>query len=192
MESELEMDMMTREEAYMELTKYVDNKNLLKHMISTEAVLIRLAKLFDQDPDLWGMAGLLHDIDYEDTKELPEEHSLKGAEILEKMGFSEELVYAVKVHNERHGLPRNSLLDKALYATDPMTGLIVAGALIRPDKKLSGVDVPFLRKKFDQKAFAKGANREQILTCSELGLSLEEFLGFGLEAMQGISEALEL
>ncbi len=192
MESELEMDMMTREEAYMELTKYVDNKNLLKHMISTEAVLIRLAKLFDQDPDLWGMAGLLHDIDYEDTKELPEEHSLKGAEILENMGFSEELVYAVKVHNERHGLPRNSLLDKALYATDPMTGLIVAGALIRPDKKLSGVDVPFLRKKFDQKAFAKGANREQILTCSELGLSLEEFLGFGLEAMQGISDALEL
>ncbi|SHH23542.1 HDIG domain-containing protein [Desulfosporosinus lacus DSM 15449] len=184
--------MMTREEAYMELTKYVDNKNLLKHMISTEAVLIRLAKLFDQDPDLWGMAGLLHDIDYEDTKELPEEHSLKGAEILENMGFSEELVYAVKVHNERHGLPRNSLLDKALYATDPMTGLIVAGALIRPDKKLSGVDVPFLRKKFDQKAFAKGANREQILTCSELGLSLEEFLGFGLEAMQGISDALEL
>ncbi|MCO1601587.1 HDIG domain-containing metalloprotein [Desulfosporosinus nitroreducens] len=183
---------MTREEAYMELTKYVDNKNLLKHMISTEAVLIRLAKLFDQDPDLWGMAGLLHDIDYEDTKELPEEHSLKGAEILENMGFSEELVYAVKVHNERHGLLRNSLLDKALYATDPMTGLIVAGALIRPDKKLSGVDVPFLRKKFDQKAFAKGANREQILTCSELGLSLEEFLGFGLEAMQGISEALEL
>jgi len=184
--------MMTREEAYMELTKYVNNKNLLKHMISTEVVLIRLAKHFDQDPDIWGMAGLLHDIDYEDTKEQPEEHSLKGAKILEKMGFSEELVYAVKVHNECHDLPRNSLLDKALYATDPMTGLIVAGALIRPDKKLSGVDVPFLRKKFDQKAFAKGANRQQILTCSEMGLSLEEFLGIGLEAMQGISEALEL
>ncbi|HBW34917.1 MAG TPA: phosphohydrolase [Desulfosporosinus sp.] len=184
--------MMTREEAYSELIKYVDNKNLLKHMLSTEIVLIRLAKHFDQDPDLWGMAGLLHDIDYEDTKEQPEVHSLKGAEILESMGLPQELVYAVKVHNERHGLPRISLLDKALYATDPMTGLIVAGALIRPDKKLSGVDVPFLRKKFDQKAFAKGADRQQILTCSELGLSLEEFLGYGLEAMQGISIELEL
>ncbi|GAB6153261.1 HDIG domain-containing protein [Desulfosporosinus burensis] len=184
--------MMTREEAYSELIKYVDNKNLLKHMLSTEIVLIRLAKHFDQDPDLWGMAGLLHDIDYEDTKEQPEVHSLKGAEILESMGLPQELVYAVKVHNQRHGLPRISLLDKALYATDPMTGLIVAGALIRPDKKLSGVDVPFLRKKFDQKAFAKGADRQQILTCSELGLSLEEFLGYGLEAMQGISLELEL
>ncbi|WP_459928660.1 HDIG domain-containing metalloprotein [Desulfosporosinus burensis] len=183
---------MTREEAYSELIKYVDNKNLLKHMLSTEIVLIRLAKHFDQDPDLWGMAGLLHDIDYEDTKEQPEVHSLKGAEILESMGLPQELVYAVKVHNQRHGLPRISLLDKALYATDPMTGLIVAGALIRPDKKLSGVDVPFLRKKFDQKAFAKGADRQQILTCSELGLSLEEFLGYGLEAMQGISLELEL
>lgn len=186
------IEMMTREEAYIELTKNVENKNLLKHMFSTEAVLIRLAKHFDQDPDLWGLAGLLHDIDYEETKEQPFVHSLKGAEMLASMGFPEELVYAVKVHNERHSLPRISLLDKALYATDPMTGLIVAGALIRPDKKLSGVDVSFLRKKFDSKSFAKGADRQQILMCSELGLSLEEFLGYGLEAMQGISEALEL
>ena len=95
--------MMTREEAYTELTKYVDNKNLLKHMFSTEAVLILLAKHFDQDPGLWGLAGLLHDIDYEDTKEQPNIHSLKGAEMLDSMGFPEELVYAVKVHNERHG-----------------------------------------------------------------------------------------
>src|SRR5665647_2391716 len=103
--------MRTREEAYSELIKYVDNKNLLKHMFSTEAVLIRLAKHFDQDPDLWGLAGLLHDIDYEDTKEQPNIHSLKGAEMLGSMGFPEELVYAVKVHNQRHGLPRISLLD---------------------------------------------------------------------------------
>jgi len=184
--------MMTREEAYSELIKYVDNKNLLKHMISTEVVLIRLAKHFDQDPDLWGMTGLLHDIDYEDTKEQPEVHSLKGSEMLESMGFPEELVYAVKVHNQRHGLPCISLLDKALFATDPMTGLIVAGALVRPEKKLAAVDVSYLRKKFDQKAFARGADRDQIRTCSELGLTLEEFLGYGLEAMQGISNELEL
>lgn len=186
------MNMMSRTESYTELTKVVNNKNLLKHMLSTEAVLTRLAKHFDQDPDLWGLAGLLHDIDYEETKEQPDVHALKGAEMLEGLGFPVELVYAVKVHNERHGLPRNSLLDKALYATDPMTGLIVAGALVRPEKKLAVVDVPFLQKKFDEKSFARGANRQQILTCSELGLSLEEFLGYGLEAMQGISEALEL
>ncbi len=108
------------------------------------------------------------------------------------MGFFEELVHAVKAHNERLGFPRETLLDKALYATDPLTGLIVAGALIRPEKKLAVVDIPFLRKRFDEKAFARGANRQQILACSELGLSLEEFLGFGLEAMQGIAEELEL
>lgn len=154
--------------------------------------MIRLAKHFDQDPDVWGLAGLLHDIDYNETKDLPEVHSLKGAEMLEELGLPEELVYAVKVHNDRHGLLRVSLLDKALYATDPLTGLVVAGALIRPEKKLSVVDVQFLLKRFDEKSFARGANREQIAACSDLDLSLEEFLGYGLEAMQGIAEDLEL
>ncbi len=184
--------MITREEAYIELTKYITNKNLLKHMLSTEAVMIRLAKHFDQNPDIWGIAGLMHDIDYDETKDLPDVHSLKGAEILTEMGLPEEIAYAVKVHNERHGLPRVSLLDKALYATDPLTGLIVAGALIRPEKKLAAVDVPSLLKRFGEKSFARGANREQIQACSELGLTLEEFLALGLEAMQGIAEELEL
>ena len=176
----------------MELTKYIDNKNLLKHMIATEAVMIRLAKYFDQDPDVWGLAGLLHDIDYEETKDKPEIHGIRGAEILAGLGLAEEIGYAVKVHNDRIGLPRVSLLDKALYAIDPLTGLIVAGALIRPEKKLAVVDVPFLRKRFDEKSFARGANRQQIQACSELGLNLEEFLGLGLEAMQGIAGELEL
>lgn len=184
--------MLTRTEALTELQKYVTNKNLLKHMLSTEAVMIRLAKHFDQNPDVWGLAGLMHDIDYDQTKDRPEVHGLKGAEILTDLGFPEELIHAVKAHNERLGVPRESLLDKALYATDPLTGLIVAGALIRPEKKLAAIDVPFLRKRFDEKAFARGANRRQILACSELGLSLEEFLTFGLEAMQGIAEELEL
>lgn len=184
--------MLTREEAFSELQKYVKNKNLLKHMLSTEVVMVRLAKYFDQDPDTWGLAGLMHDIDYDETKDQPQVHGLKGAEILTNLGFSEELVHAVKAHNERLGFPRETLLDKALYATDPLTGLIVAGALIRPEKKLAVVDVPFLRKRFDEKAFARGANRQQILACSELGLSLEVFLGLGLEAMQGIAEELEL
>lgn len=184
--------MITREQAYTELKKYITNKNLLKHMLATEAVMIRLARHFDQDPDVWGLAGLLHDIDYDEMKDKPEVHSVRGAEMLAELDVPEELVYAVKVHNDRHGLPRLSLLDKALYATDPVTGLIVAGALIRPEKKLAAIDVPFLRKRFDEKSFARGANREQILACSELGLSLEEFLTLALEAMQGIAAELEL
>ncbi|CAA7599676.1 HD/PDEase domain protein [Acididesulfobacillus acetoxydans] len=184
--------MLSRNESYSELQKYVQNRNLLKHMLSTEAVMLRLAGHFGEDPEVWGLAGLLHDIDYEETKDQPEVHGLKGAEVLAELGFPEEMTRAVKAHNERLGVARESLLEKALYATDPLTGLIVAGALIRPEKKLAAIDVPFLRKRFDEKSFARGAKREQILACDELGLTLEEFLGLGLEAMQGIAEELGL
>ena len=112
--------------------------------------------------------------------------------MLDKKGLPEELVYAVKVHNEVHGYPRNSLLDKALYCADPLSGLIVAGALIHPSKKLAPLDVNFMVKRFGEKAFARGANREVIAQCSELGLSLEEFLGIGLFAMQEAAAELGL
>lgn len=175
---------MTREEAFVALKQHLKNKNLINHCVAVELVMRRLAQRFDQDQDKWALAGLLHDIDYEQTKDTPEKHSLLGAEMLEELGLPTDLIYAVKVHNERHGLPRESLMDKALYAIDPLTGLIVAGALIKPEKKLSAVDVHHLMKKFHEKSFAKGARREQIAACSELGLELEEFIGLGLEAMQ--------
>ena len=175
---------MTRDEALDHLKKYVTNQNLLKHMYAAEVVMASLAQHFGEDPELWGLAGLLHDIDYDQTKDDPATHSKVGAELLSSLGFPEELVYAVKVHNDYHGLPRKSRLDKALYAVDPLTGLIVAGALIKPEKKLAAIDTPFLIKRFTEKSFAKGANREQISACSELGLSLEEFLSLGLAAMQ--------
>ena len=152
----------------------------------------RLAGHFGEDVEKWGLAGLLHDIDYDRTKDSPDTHSIEGAEMLKALGLPEDIVYAVKVHNDRHGLPRLSLLDKALFATDPLTGFIVAGALIRPEKKLAAVDVPFLMKRFNEKAFARGANRETMKTCAELGLSLEEFMELGLEAMQGIAKELKL
>ncbi len=183
---------MTREEAYELLTGYLTTKNLINHSLAVEAVMRRLARHFGEDEELWGLAGLLHDIDYDRTKDDPEKHSLIGAEILQEKGLPEELVYAVKVHNEIHGLPRKSLLDKALYATDPLTGLIVAGALIKPEKKLEAVKVKSLMKRFNEKAFARGANREQIASCSELGLTLEEFLTMGLEAMQGVAGEMGL
>jgi putative nucleotidyltransferase with HDIG domain len=181
-----------RDEALALLKKHVQNKNLQKHCLATEAVMRRLARHFNEDEELWGLTGLLHDIDYDRTKDEPDRHSIEGAAMLEELGLPPAVVYAVKVHNERHGLPRRTLLDKALYATDPLTGFIVAGALIRPEKKLAAVDVSFLINRFKEKAFARGANREQMQTCTELGLSLEEFFGLGLEAMQENAKELGL
>ena len=184
--------MMQREEAYKLLKKHLKNKNLLKHCLTVEAVMGRLAEHFGEDKNAWSVAGLLHDIDYEKTKDNPEQHSLVGAEMLREEGLPEELIYAIKVHNDYHGLARSSKLDKALYATDPLTGLIVAAALIRPEKKLSIVDVEFLLNRFDENSFARGARRDVIASCEELDLTLEEFMALGLEAMKGISNELGL
>lgn len=168
----------------------IAQKNLVKHCLAVEAVMERLAKHFGEDEELWGLTGLLHDIDYDDTFDRPEEHSLKGALLLEEKGLPEDLVYAVKVHNEVHGLPLKSLMDRALYAADPLTGLIVAAALIHPKKKLSAIDTGFVMNRFQESSFARGANRDQIRSCEEMGLALEEFIGLGLEAMQGIRKEL--
>lgn len=184
--------MMERSEALTLLKKHVKTKNLLNHMYAVEAVMAALARHLEEDEKLWSLAGLLHDIDYEETKDDPAKHSLVGGEMLTREGFSEVLVYAVKCHNDRHGMERKTLLDKALYASDPLTGLIVASALIRPEKKLEDVDVSSLQKRFHENAFARGANREQIAACSELGLSLEEFLGIGLSAMKEIHKDIGL
>lgn len=183
---------MQREEALALLKKNLKNRNLLNHSLAVEAVMRRLAEHFGEDVDRWGLAGLLHDIDYERTKDDPDRHSIEGAAMLEELGFDEDIVYAIKVHNERHGLPRISVMDKALFCTDPLTGFVVAGALVRPEKKLAAVDVPFLMHRFKEKAFARGANRESMKTCEELGLSLEEFMALGLEAMQGIAKEIGL
>ncbi|MEZ0537825.1 HDIG domain-containing metalloprotein [Caldicellulosiruptoraceae bacterium PP1] len=183
---------MTREVALEELNKRIKTKNLIKHCLACEAIMKELAQYFEQDIEKWGLAGLLHDIDYEETKDSPQTHSILGSQILEELGFSNDVVYAVKVHNDAHGLPRLSLLDKSLYAADPTTGLIVAGALIHPSKKLSEINVDFLMNRFNEKSFAKGANREQIKACNELGLELDEFLGISLNAMQKISTELGL
>lgn len=183
---------MKRDQALAMLKKNLKNKNLVKHCLAVEAVMVRLAKHFGEDEEKWALAGLLHDIDYEFTKDEPQKHSLLGADMLAEAGLPEDVVYAVKVHNEMHGLPRNSLMDKALYATDPLTGLITAAALIRPEKSLLAVDVHSLKKRYGEKAFARGANRETIAACSELGLNLEQFMELGLQAMQGIASDLGL
>jgi putative nucleotidyltransferase with HDIG domain len=157
-----------------------------------EAVMRRLARHFGEDEERWGAAGLLHDIDYEETKNDHHAHSIKSGEIAAELGFDEEIVDAVKAHNEIHGLPRETKMAKALYSADPLTGLIVASALISPKKKLSGIDTDFVFNRMGEKSFARGANRDIIRACSELGLSVTEFISLGLEAMQGISKELGL
>ncbi len=184
--------MITRQEAFSVLKKEVSNANLQKHCLATEVVMKSLATKLGEDEEKWSFAGLLHDLDYSKTADEPERHSLLAAEMLEKLDVPKDIIYAVKVHNEVHDLPRKNLLDKALYAVDPLTGLIVACALVSPEKKLKSIDTPFVLNRFKEKSFARGANREQIATCEDLGLSLEEFVQIGLEAMQSIDEELGL
>lgn len=183
---------MDRERALAELKARLTNKNLIKHSLAVEAIMHNLASHFCDSSEIWAMAGLLHDIDYEKTIDKPEAHGIVGAEILENLGLDEEITYAIKAHNSITGVSRNRKIDKALYSADPVSGLIIAGALILPSKKLADVTVDFLLKRMTEKSFAKGANREQIKQCEDLGLSLEEFLGISLKAMQGIAAELGL
>ena len=183
---------MTREEALDSIRANIENKNTIKHMLATEAIMRALARRFGEDEEEWGLTGLLHDIDMELTEGDMSTHSRLGADIARELGASEAMAHAILCHNQAHGIPMETRLDKALCCADPLTGLIVAAALVRPDKKLAGVEVKSVRKKFKEKSFAAGANREQISQCTELGLELDEFLELGLGAMKGIADDLGL
>jgi len=138
------------------------------------------------------LAGLIHDVDYEKTVDNPSQHGLLGAQMLAGIGLDDEIVNAVRAHNDALGYDRITRMDKALYAADPVTGLIVAAALVKPSKKLADVDTEFVLKKYKEKSFARGASREQINSCEELGLTLEEFISLAIEAMQNIADELGL
>jgi putative nucleotidyltransferase with HDIG domain len=181
---------MTREQALRWVNEELEKPNLVKHVLAVEASCRRLAKHFGEDPDYWGMVGLLHDIDYMKTLDDPERHTRMAAEWLKEKGFDDEFIYAVMAHAEH--VPPKSKLDWSLFCVDPTTGLVVAAALMHPSKSLAGLDVRFLMKRFKEKRFAAGARRESIAACSNLGLSLEEFLGLVLVAMQGIADDLGL
>ncbi len=183
---------MTREEALDSVKSNVENKNLINHMLATEAIMRALAKRLDEDEEEWGLTGLLHDIDVELTEKDMSSHSKLGADLAQELGASEAMVHAILCHNETHGIPRETKLDKALFCADPLTGLIIAAALVRPDKKLAGLEAKSVRKRFKEKSFAAGANREQISQCSEIGLELDEFIELGLKAMPGIAAELGL
>ena len=181
---------MTRDYAVRMVREKIQNNNLFKHCLATEACLRELAEKFGEDQEKWGLAGLLHDIDYEETKNQPSQHGIIGAQILEQAGIEADIVHAVKVH-VGYISPENKL-DWALFCADPVTGLIVASALMHPDKKLQSLDTEFVMRRFKEKRFAAGANRDQIAACTNLGLELDQFIGVCLQGMQKISDSLGL
>ncbi len=183
---------MNREQALASVRANVKGENLVKHMLATEAIMRALARRLGEDEDVWGLTGLLHDIDLDITGGDMKEHSKVGADLARELGASAAMAHAILTHNETHGVPRETKLDRALYCADPLTGLITAAALVRPDKKLSNVEAKSVRKRFKEKSFAAGANREQIAMCSEVGLDLDEFVELALKAMQGIAPELGL
>jgi len=181
---------MEREEALELVKSKVKNKNLIKHMLAVEAIMKRLAQHFGEDEKLWGLTGLLHDLDYDETVNDPEKHSLKTVDWLKEYDLDERILYAIKAHPKK--VEPESKMDWSLFATDSLSGLIVAAALMHPTKKLKNLDVEFVMNRFKEKRFAAGARREDIKECERMGLSLEEFVKLALEGMQRIDNELGL
>jgi uncharacterized protein len=181
---------LTRGDALELVRQHVANKNLINHMLATEAIMVELAQHFNEDEAEWGLAGLLHDLDYDETYDKPDVHGYRTAEMLKETSVSEPVVRAILAH--AHKAPLDSTFDKALYATDPLTGFLVACALMTADKKLDSTTVEFAQRRFKEKGFARGANRDQMASCESFGFSLEEFMALGLKAMRNISDEIGL
>ncbi len=179
-----------RDESFEILRQKVKTKNLIKHMLAVEAIMKGLAEKFGEDKEIWGLAGLMHDIDIDEYGKDPTKHGKIGAEWLKEMGYEEHIVNAVLAH-AGHKIPENRL-EISLFASDPLSGLIISAALIHPSKKLSSIDTNFVINRFGEKRFAAGARREDIKRCEDIGLSLEEFITIALNSMKGISDELGL
>jgi len=188
--------MISREEALKILQQNMENQNLRRHCYAVEAVMRMLAKKLGGDEEKWSIVGLLHDGDYEKTKNEPKQHTLLMYQWLREAGETdEEVLKAILSHNaERTGKNQpETKMEWSLYCCDELTGLIVATALMMPDKKLATVKVESVLKKMKDKAFAAAVDRDQIKKCEEkLNIPLEKFVRISLEAMQGISDVLGL
>lgn len=181
------------------LNEYIRDEIVKMHCWESEAIMRALAKHFNEDEEIWGIIGLLHDIDWDLTKDNPKEHTIKAVEILSGAGASDFLIETIVSHG--YGSPecgtnqervRTTKIQHALAAAETLTGLIIATALVQPDKRLASVKLSSLKKKFKTKAFAAKCNREIIKECEAIGLPLDEFLNIGLQALQGISSKLDL
>jgi len=188
--------MIDRETAWGLLTEFTQSESLRKHALAVEACMRAYAKKFSrgsvEDEELWGVTGLIHDFDYEKYPSL-EDHPYKGNEILKQHGWPEEICRAVMSHAEYSGVTRDSLMEKALFACDELAGFITAVTLVKPSKSLAEVDAKSVRKKMKDKAFARSVHREDIVKgAEELGVELEEHIGFCIEAMRAVADKLGL
>ncbi len=183
--------MISRDEAFKFLSRYVLNDRNLKHSLAVEAIMRSLARRLGEDEELWGITGLLHDLDYELVGKDLSKHGLLAVEMLEDL-LPIEVLEAIASHNELTGRTSELKLSYALKISDQIAGLIVATALVMPNKKLDEVRVESLLKKFKQKDFARSVDRSRILLCGKLGLSLEDFASISLEALKSIHNELGL
>lgn len=183
----------TRDDAWQLLTTYTTNQNLIKHALAVEAAMRHYARHFgEEDEEVWGMVGLLHDFDYEKYPSLAE-HPYQGQEILAAAGFSKEVRRGIMAHAPHTGTSRDTLMERAIFAVDELAGLIVAVTLVRPSKKLADVDGAAVKKKFKQAGFARNVSRDDIARgAAELGLTLDEHIQHVLTAMQQQSTVLGL
>ncbi len=184
--------MISREEALQLLNENISSKNMLKHCFASEAVLRGIAKKLGENEEEYGIAGLLHDIDVEITNADPKIHGTYAEKLL-KGKITDEMIDAIKMHNEfSSGKERSTRFQYALAAGETITGLIMATALVYPDRKISSVKTSSVVKRMKQKAFAASVKRENILECEKIGIPLDEFAGLSIAAMAEIGEILEL
>ncbi|NQT80467.1 MAG: HDIG domain-containing protein [Candidatus Aminicenantes bacterium] len=181
---------MEREEALETVQKYLKNKNLVKHSLAVEACMRAISSRLDQDVEKWGLAGILHDLDYEITEKSPELHTTETVKILNELKIDPDIIHAVQAHAGQ--VSCQSDMDWAIFSIDPITGLIIAATLMHPSKKLKEVDLGFVERRYKEKSFARGARREDIEQCKNIGLELDEFISICLGAMQGIDKDLGL
>lgn len=183
---------MDRSEALSLVETYVESQNLIRHMLAVEAAMRFYAHKLGQDEALWGITGLLHDFDWE-IHPTAEEHPIQGAPILREHGVSEDVIHAILGHGDHTGIPRDTLMAKALYACDEITGLVTAVALVRPSRSLYDLNASSVKKKWKDKAFAAGANRDEITRATaEFGLDLWEHTDNVILAMRTVAPALGL
>jgi putative nucleotidyltransferase with HDIG domain len=187
----------TRHEAIVLQHEYTQSESLRKHMLAVEAAMRAYAARYGEDPDRWGLTGLIHDFDYErypNAEHSPTEgHPAQGVRILRDRGWPDDILQAILGHATYSGVPRETRMARALFAVDELTGLVTATALVRPSRSINEVDARAVRKKMKDKAFAKGVSREDVLLgAQELGVDLDEHIQFVIDAMRGVAASLGL
>jgi len=183
---------MTREAAWQLLTEYTKSESLLRHALAVEASMREYARRFGEDEEKWGIVGLLHDFDYERWPD-PADHPLRGAAILEELGYPEDVIYAIKSHADYLNLPRVDKMSKTLYAVDEMSGFVMAVALVRPNRSIFEVEVSSVKKKMKSPGFARAISREQLIKgAEELGVDLDDHIATVIRALQRVADQLGL